>query len=374
MVNKKIISIFFAFVGIMLIFSQSKALINITSTFLNMLGNDIYNIGNLNSTGLLNNTGTIYASNINSTGNINGTINGNVNAYQLDINNTLNYPIQVLASNITLGNFDYIVEANATSGALFLTLPDATLNTGRTYLIRRIDNTTTNELLIIAQSGQTIAGVSNSSIDMQYDSLEVISDGTSKWLIIHNSNPDISYYRATGTTRNRWYTSATTGTAAGAATMVASTIYATPFNVPKTVFVDQMAIRVTTASGTNCHLGIYDDVNLYPNNLIINAGNVSSATTGVKTLGVNKVLVGNTLYWLVVSCDTTPALRGFAVATMIPLLGLDSGLGTAWGFQYNIPTATSGYTCCANFPVLFPASATISTAAPLPAVFVRLLS
>jgi hypothetical protein len=72
--NRKIISVLLlVFVGLLLVSSRADALINIVSTFIDMMGNDIYNIGNLNSTGVINNTGTIYAKDINATASINGT-------------------------------------------------------------------------------------------------------------------------------------------------------------------------------------------------------------------------------------------------------------------------------------------------------------
>jgi hypothetical protein len=72
--NRKIISVLLlVFVGLLLASSRADALINIVSTFIDMMGNNIYNIGNLNSTGVINNTGTIYAKDINATASINGT-------------------------------------------------------------------------------------------------------------------------------------------------------------------------------------------------------------------------------------------------------------------------------------------------------------
>jgi hypothetical protein len=101
--NKKIILVFFTFVTVMLLFSQSRALINIASTFLNMLGNDIYNVGNLNSTGNINNTGTIYGATINATGTISG---GNANSFNWINGTNINASNWLNSTNFFSSNID----------------------------------------------------------------------------------------------------------------------------------------------------------------------------------------------------------------------------------------------------------------------------
>lgn len=94
--KKIFILVLFTF-GILLIGAyNSEALINITSTFINMLGNDIYNVGNLNATGTwingtnFNATGQVDASNINASMWINSTnfnATGNISVGQIYANN-----------------------------------------------------------------------------------------------------------------------------------------------------------------------------------------------------------------------------------------------------------------------------------------------
>jgi hypothetical protein len=357
--NRKFVSILAVIlVFLVLASARANALINIVSTYIDMLGNNIYNVGDMNATGTINTS---------------GSFNGNVNAINFTINNTFNVPIKSISENYSVGNSDYILQINAASANITITLPDATLVPGRVYKFKRDDNRTTNYIIINATGSQTIMGWPNTTIDCTYDSIELVSDGSSDWFSIHTPKPDISYFRMVGTSGNgRWYTSPNTGTALSTATLVASTIYATPFLVPKTIKIDMLGIAVTTAGGNNCRLAIYDDLNVYPSRLVIDAENVASNAISIRNVTIGQTLVGNGMYWLVVSCDGAAVLRGFAVASMIPMLGNSNAFGTAWGFQWRIPTATSGYTCCNAYPGMFPQGATVATAAPLPAVFARL--
>jgi hypothetical protein len=70
--SKKMMLVLLFFISLILV-SKVDALINILSNFINMLGNDIYNVGSLNATGQINTTGTVYAGNLNATGDINGS-------------------------------------------------------------------------------------------------------------------------------------------------------------------------------------------------------------------------------------------------------------------------------------------------------------
>jgi hypothetical protein len=71
--RKIVFVLLFFFFSTLIISSRADALIKIVSTFIDMLGNDIYNIGNLNATGEINTTGTVYAGNLNATGDVNGS-------------------------------------------------------------------------------------------------------------------------------------------------------------------------------------------------------------------------------------------------------------------------------------------------------------
>lgn len=92
--------------------------------------------------------------------------------------------------------------------------------------------------------------------------------------------------------------------------IAADTLYAVPFRVPRATTWDRIALEVTAAvAGKSCRLGIYrDGTNLYPGALLLDAGTVSAATTGIKTITISQT-PGTDVIWLVLVSDGTPTLR-----------------------------------------------------------------
>ncbi len=179
--------------------------------------------------------------------------------------------------------------------------------------------------------------------------------------------PDISYTRRTGTTRERWYTVPTTCTAMTVSTaLTANRIYAHPFIVPKTITLDCIAVNCTTliASG-KLRLGIYSDNNGEPGSLILDAGEVNTSATGVKTLTISQQLTAG-LYWLVAASNSaTHAFRVPAIASTISIFGVASTLPTGVG-THRYAAFTYG-----ALPSTFPTPSE-GTSLVYPAIFVRL--
>lgn len=182
------------------------------------------------------------------------------------------------------------------------------------------------------------------------------------------SEKDLHYTRKEGTSQyEAWYTSPTTGTALTTGAIVANRLYAIPFVVPKQIKIDRIAINVTTNSTGNARLGIYDDSgSLYPTRLIIDAGEITTSTTGVKSITLSNLVLMPGLKWLVVVGNGGPTLRSFAVASMLPVMGFASTLPTAANLGLYV-----SFTYAA-LPTTFPSTPTLITAVPIPAIFVRL--
>jgi len=109
-------------------------------------------------------------------------------------------------------------------------------------------------------------------------------------------------------------------TASNAAfTIVVDTLYAHQFFLPRDMTFDRIAIRISTAvGGSSVRLGIYEDgVNLYPGALLLDAGVVSSATTGLKEITINQA-VPKGLYWLVAVSDAGPAAWKYTSVSASP--------------------------------------------------------
>ncbi len=111
----------------------------------------------------------------------------------------------------------------------------------------------------------------------------------------------------------------------------ANSLRAFPFYVSKTTKFDRIAIRVTTAAtGTvpKLRLGIYkDNVNIYPGALLLDAGEISVNTTGVKELVVD-ITLKEGLYWLVLVGQDTTSLAVAAIPNTdhYPILQYESDL------------------------------------------------
>ena len=77
---------------------------------------------------------------------------------------------------------DNVIDCDATSGAITITLPTAVGNTGKIYTIKKNDSST-NTVTVDANAAETIDGTLTKIITTQYTSMTIISDG-SNWLII----------------------------------------------------------------------------------------------------------------------------------------------------------------------------------------------
>jgi len=90
--------------------------------------------------------------------------------------------ISTITSNTTLTTAHYVVLCNTTSGTITVTLPAATNNSRRIYNIKKTDSTG-NSITIDGNASETIDGTLTKSLNLQYESLTIICDG-SNWHII----------------------------------------------------------------------------------------------------------------------------------------------------------------------------------------------
>lgn len=92
--------------------------------------------------------------------------------------------------------------------------------------------------------------------------------------------------------------------------LTAERLYAMPMVIARATTWDKIAIYVSALdAGSVARLGIYNDgTNLHPGTLLLDAGEISTATTGTKAIVINQAL-GKGIYWIVVMSDGTPSLR-----------------------------------------------------------------
>jgi hypothetical protein len=80
---------------------------------------------------------------------------------------------------------DYTVAANASTGALSITLPTSVGITGKVYVVKKMDSTA-NVVTVATTSSQTIDGATTRALSLQYDAISVQADGAN-WIVIGNT-------------------------------------------------------------------------------------------------------------------------------------------------------------------------------------------
>lgn len=97
--------------------------------------------------------------------------------------------VVVVSSNYTVSNTDGVVVANATGGAVTLTLPTAVGISGRIISFLKSDSSA-NKVIIDGNGSETINGSLTRELGVQYSTFRIISNGTN-WLIL-TSNSQIA--------------------------------------------------------------------------------------------------------------------------------------------------------------------------------------
>lgn len=85
-------------------------------------------------------------------------------------------------TNYTIGTSDTIIFADATSGNVTITLPAASSSSGYRFYVKRVDNSA-NTCAVARAGADTIDGQTSISLDLQYTSITIASNG-SAWYII----------------------------------------------------------------------------------------------------------------------------------------------------------------------------------------------
>lgn len=89
----------------------------------------------------------------------------------------MNLPVRTVTAAYTLGDLDYVLLVNA-STPIAVTLPDASVNLGRTYFIMEVG---TGRVTVGTTNSQTINGGTSITIPSQYFHFTFFSDGAN-WI------------------------------------------------------------------------------------------------------------------------------------------------------------------------------------------------
>lgn len=174
---------------------------------------------------------------------------------------------------------------------------------------------------------------------------------------------DISYYKKTGAaTFKQYYTQALNASAFSTLGTARNTSYYFPYIVSKTTTIEEIGMHLTGAgtAGSVLIIGIYDSLDMLPNNLVLTAGTIlgDSATAQLIT-GVNTILTPG-LYYLYINHNsvaniTVRALSGSAVIN----LGHTSSLGTTSITFFTVGQAYSGTLTTTALGTLVPTSSVV---------------
>jgi hypothetical protein len=264
---------------------------------------------------------------------------------------------------------DEIILANASSGAITITLPTAIVgDAGKTYIIKRTDITASYALVTIGTtSSQTIDGANNYYL-WPTDQVQIVSDNAN-WQVIYRTPHSMYGIMLKGTTEDRRYVAgcqAIHGSAIqGTTSPAVNTLFAMPFYVPRASKFDTISFNITTgAASSNARAGVYlDSGNMYPGKLYYDTGAISTVSSGVKntTITAGLQIFPPGLYWLTWECDVTglQVMSHGTANTMDALLGRLPTLGaTVNAYGYSV-AHTFG-----SLPDPYPSSASLLASSP----------
>lgn len=101
----------------------------------------------------------------------------------LQVNGSFSVGFRSVSLNTTAMDDDAVIAVDASGGDVTVTLPTATAMKGRTYYVKKTDSTT-NLVFVQAFGVQTIDGQNIQHLAIQWESMQVVSDGVSGWLKI----------------------------------------------------------------------------------------------------------------------------------------------------------------------------------------------
>ena len=109
---------------------------------------------------------------------------GNLTANNITINGSIaNLVTKTTAYTATIA--DNTILGNASAGAFSITLPTSVGATGRLYAIKKVDSSA-NAVTVATTLSQTIDGQTTKPLSIQYDGVQVQSDGAN-WVVIANT-------------------------------------------------------------------------------------------------------------------------------------------------------------------------------------------
>jgi hypothetical protein len=175
-----------------------------------------------------------------------GTAALQLNDSYVKIKRSLVLPFVFKTANYTLASTDYYVRADATSGSITQTLPDATAQGGQTFVIEKVD-ASVNTVIVATTSSQTINGASTYTLSSRYDSVTLFSNSAG-WEVVGATLSSSVTPDATSSVKGKLQLANDLGGTAAAPTVVATHLAsALPINQGGTGSTSQNFVDLTTA-------------------------------------------------------------------------------------------------------------------------------
>jgi len=90
-------------------------------------------------------------------------------------------PVRSITANTTITDTDYLLLVDASAGSINVTMPDASLFSGREFKISKTD-ASVNEVVILPFSGDTVLNDTQKEICFQNTVMILNSDGQGNWV------------------------------------------------------------------------------------------------------------------------------------------------------------------------------------------------
>jgi len=135
---------------------------------------------------------------------------------------------------------------------------------------------------------------------------------------------DVHFFRAVGTTTNRWYLGNIILGTTTTSSIGTGTIRFMPIMIPKKTTIGSLRVNITSGGGNGFtfRLGIYAADNAYPGTLLYDSGTISATANAAYTATPN-LAVEPGLYWFCVSTSGTMTFTAVGQGTLINPLGWD---------------------------------------------------
>lgn len=165
--------------------------------------------------------------------------------------------------------------------------------------------------------------------------------GTSTLIVTeHNSSPSLSEPQVQVPFATQYFSPfVASNNGGGSLTLTASRLYAIPFVARSYSKLTGIGLVVTTLSAGTAWVGVAESVREaggYRPGRLLGQGSVDVGSTGIKvdTASYAPALKPGHLYWMLMTCSSTPVIRGCAISALAPVMGIATDGINPWTWLF----------------------------------------